>query len=135
MLAGYAAARYVVLQRGNHAVPCLHDHSRVSFACIKADERGSSCTQFLRQALAYYASLGVRIGRVMTDNGCGYVSHLFKAACVELGVRHIRTRPYTPKTNRKVERLVQTSPREWAYAQPYGSSAQRETALQPWLHR
>ena len=113
----------------------IDDHSRVSFACIKADERGTSCTQFLRQALAYYAGLGVRIERVMTDNGCGYVSRLFKAACVDLGVRHIRTRPYTPKTNGKVERLVQTSLREWAYAQPYTSSAQREAALQPWLHR
>ncbi|MES1162924.1 MAG: IS481 family transposase [Rhizobacter sp.] len=113
----------------------IDDHSRVSFALIKTDERGENCAQFLREAVAYYASLGVRIDRVMTDNGCGYVSKAFRAACTELGIRHVRTRPYTPKTNGKAERLVQTSLREWAYAQPYASSAQREAALQPFLHR
>lgn len=113
----------------------IDDHSRVSFALIKTDERGENCAQFLREAVAYYASLGVRIDRVMTDNGCGYVSKAFRAACVELGLRHVRTRPYTPKTNGKAERFVQTSLREWAYAQPYLSSAQREAALQPFVHR
>lgn len=113
----------------------IDDHSRVSFALVKTDECGPSCAQFLRQALAYYASLGVRIERVMTDNGTGYRSKAFKAVCAELGVRHIRTRPYTPKTNGKAERFVQTSLREWAYAHPYASSAQREQALQPFLHR
>ena len=113
----------------------IDDHSRVSFALIKADERAESCAQFLREAAAYYASLGVRIDRVMTDNGCGYVSKAFRAACVELAIRHVRTRPYTPKTNGKAERFVQTSLREWAYAQPYVSSAQREAALQPFVHR
>jgi len=113
----------------------IDDHSRVSFALIKTDERGENCAQFLREAVAYYASLGVRIDRVMTDNGCGYVSKAFRAACAELGIRHVRTRPYTPKTNGKAERFVQTSLREWAYAQPYVSSAQREAALQPFVHR
>lgn len=113
----------------------IDDHSRVSFALIKADERGPNCAQFLHEAVAYYASLGVRIDRVMTDNGCGYVSKAFRAACIELGIRHVRTRPYTPRTNGKAERFVQTSLREWAYAQPYTSSAQREAALQPFLHR
>jgi transposase InsO family protein len=111
----------------------IDDHSRVSFASIKPDEAGLSCAEFLRDALAYYASLGVRIERVMTDNGSGYVSKAFKSACQELGVRHIRTRPYTPKTNGKAERFVQTSLREWAYARPYESSAQRHAALQPFI--
>jgi len=84
--------------------------------------------------VAYYAGLGVRIERVMTDNGTGY-KNTFKAACDELGIGHIKTRPYTPKTNGKAERFVQTSLREWAYARPYVSSAQREAALQPFLHR
>ena len=113
----------------------IDDHSRVSFALIKTDERGENCAQFLREAVAYYAALGVRIDRVMTDNGCGYVSKAFRSACNELGIRHVRTRPYTPKTNGKAERFVQTSLREWAYAQPYVSSAQRAAALQPFLHR
>lgn len=93
----------------------IDDHSRVSFALIKTDERGENCAQFLREAAAYYAALGVRIDRVMTDNGCGYVSKAFRVACNELGIRHVRTRPYTPKTNGKAERFVQTSLREWAY--------------------
>jgi len=113
----------------------IDDHSRVSFAAIKADEAGESCTQFLREAVAYYANLGVRVDRVMTDNGSGYVSKAFRAICAELDVRHIRTRPYTPKTNGKAERFVQTSLREWAYARAYESSAQREAALQPFIHR
>ncbi|HOY35835.1 MAG TPA: IS481 family transposase [Piscinibacter sp.] len=112
----------------------IDDHSRVSFAQVLPDEKSVSCVQFLRQAVAYYASLGVRIERVMTDNGTGY-KNTFKAACDELGIRHIKTRPYTPKTNGKAERFVQTSLREWAYARPYISSAQREAALQPFLHR
>jgi transposase InsO family protein len=112
----------------------IDDHSRVSFAQVLPDEKAVSCVQFLRQAVAYYASLGVRIERVMTDNGTGY-KNTFKAACDELGIRHIKTRPYTPKTNGKAERFVQTSLREWAYARPYVSSAQRQAALQPFLHR
>ena len=73
--------------------------------------------------MAYYAGLGVRIDRVMTDNGSGYVSKAFRVACSELGIRHVRTRPYTPKTNGKAERFVQTSLREWAGARPYESSS------------
>lgn len=112
----------------------IDDHSRVSFAQVLPDETAASCVSFLREAVAHYAGLGVRIERVMTDNGTGY-KKLFEAACQELGIRHIKTRPYTPKTNGKAERFVQTSLREWAYAQPYESSAQREAALQPFLLR
>ena len=77
------------------------------------DETALSCVQFLRDAVAQYASIGVRIERVMTDNGAGY-KNAFRAACEELGIRHIRTGPYTPKANGKAERFVQTSLREWA---------------------
>ena len=112
----------------------IDDYSRVSFARTLPEETGVTCAQFLRDAVAYYGSLGVRIDRVMTDNGSGYVSKAFKATCAELGVRHIRTRPYTPKTNGKAERFVQTSLREWAYARPYDSSEQRSAALQPFIH-
>lgn len=112
----------------------IDDHSRVSFAQVLPDETAASCVQFLRAAVAYYAKLGVRIQRVMTDNGCGY-KNTFKAACDELGIRHVKTKPYTPKTNGKAERFVQTSLREWAYVRAYESSAQRTAALQPFLHR
>lgn len=110
----------------------IDDHSRVSFGQVLADETALSCVQFLRDAVAYYAGIGVRIERVMTDNGTGY-KNAFRAACQELGIRHIRTRPYTPKTNGKAERFVQTSLREWAYARAYESSAQRQAALQPFI--
>ena len=113
----------------------IDDHSRVSFAQVLPDEAGLCCTQFLRDAVSHYAAMGVHIERVMTDNGSGYVSKAFRQACAELGLRHIRTRPYTPKTNGKVERFVQTSLREWAYARAYESSEQRQAALQPFIHR
>ena len=112
----------------------IDDHSRVSFARLMADETAASCTQFLKEAVVYFNSMNIRIERVMTDNGTGY-KRTYKNACDELGIRHVRTRPYTPKTNGKVERFVQTSLREWAYARPYDSSAAREAALQPFIHR
>jgi transposase InsO family protein len=112
----------------------IDDHSRVSFALIKPDETALSCVEFLRQAVAYYNRLGVQIDRVMTDNGTGY-KKTYRLACEALGIRHVRTRPYTPKTNGKAERFVQTTLREWAYARPYESSAEREAALQPFIDR
>lgn len=112
----------------------IDDYSRVSFAQVLPDETAASCVQFLRRAVAYYLSLGVRIQRVMTDNGKGF-KNVFKAACDELGIKHIKTKPYTPKTNGKAERFVQTSLREWAYVRAYESSAERTAALQPFLHR
>ncbi|TXC62133.1 transposase family protein [Piscinibacter aquaticus] len=92
----------------------IASHSRVSFAQVLPDETTDSCEQFLRQAAAYYASMGVRIERVMTGNGAGY-KNSSKAACGELRIRHIKPRPYTPKTNGKAERFVQSELREWAY--------------------
>ena len=99
------------------------------------DEKKESAIAALKAAVAYYESLGVTVARVMTDNGSCYKAKRFARACKRLGIRHIRTKPYTPKTNGKAERFVQTSLREWAYARPYESSAQREAALQPFLHR
>jgi transposase InsO family protein len=111
----------------------IDDHSRVAFARIKPDETSSSCIEFLREAAAFYRSLGLCVEGVMTDNGTGY-KKAYDSACGDLGLRHLRTKPYTPKTNGKVERLVQTSLREWAYVRPYRSSALREAALQPFIH-
>ena len=86
------------------------------------NEKKGSAVAFLKAAVAYYASLGVTVERVMTDNGSCYQSIAFRRACKRLRLKHIRTRPYTPKTNGKAERFIQTSLREWAYAQAYNTS-------------
>jgi len=114
---------------------CIDDASRIAFSQILPDEKKESTVLFLRAALAYYQGLGVAVRRVMTDNGSAYRSQAFKAACAEFGLKHIRTRPYTPKTNGKAERFIQTALREWAYAQPYPSSAHRAAQLPIWLYR
>jgi transposase InsO family protein len=113
----------------------IDDHSRLAFARIMANEKKRSATTFLKAALAYYESLGIKVERVMTDNGACYRSFAFRRACKRLGLRHIRTRPYTPKTNGKAERFIQTSLREWAYAQAYRHSQERKAQLPYWLHR
>jgi transposase InsO family protein len=91
---------------------CIDDASRLAFSQILADERKESAVAFLTAAVAYYASLGVAVACVMTDNGSCYRSKHFRNACRDLGLRHIRTRPYTPKTNGKAERFIQTALRE-----------------------
>ena len=114
---------------------CIDDHSRVAFAEIMPNEKKRSATAFLKAALAYYANLGIKVERVMTDNGSCCKSFAFRRACKRLGLRHIRTKPYTPKTNGKAERFIQTSLREWAYAQAYPNSRERKAELPTWLHR
>ena len=113
----------------------IDDASRIAFSQILPDEKKESAIAFLRAAVAYYASLGVTVARVMTDNGACYKAHAFRDACRDLGLRHIRTRPYTPKTNGKAERFIQTALREWAYAQAYPTSDHRGDELPYWLHR
>jgi len=113
----------------------IDDASRLAFSQILPSERKEAAVEFLKAAIVYYASLGVTVVRVMTDNGSCYRSKLFRKACSDLGLRHIRTRPYTPKTNGKAERFIQTALREWAYAQAYPSSARRAVELPIWLHR
>jgi transposase InsO family protein len=114
---------------------CIDDASRIAYAEIKKDERKESAVAFLKAAVAYYAKLGVTVERVMTDNGSCYNSRAFARACKRFGLRHIRTRPYTPKTNGKAERFIQTALREWAYAKAYERSAQRGADLPLWIHR
>ncbi|MEK7428067.1 MAG: IS481 family transposase [Pseudomonadota bacterium] len=114
---------------------CIDDASRIAFSQVMPDEKKESATAFLIAAIAYYASLGVAISRVMTDNGSCYRSHAFRDLCKALGLKHIRTKPYTPKTNGKAERFIQTALREWAYAQAYPSSDRRTAELPFWLHR
>ena len=114
---------------------CIDDASRIAFSQVMKDEKKESAVAFLKAAVAYYASLGVRIERVMTDNGSCYRSKAFARTCKMLGLKHIRTRPYTPKTNGKAERFIQTSLREWAYARAYNTSDERTAELPRWLHR
>ena len=114
---------------------CIDDHSRVAFSQIMPDEKKQSATAFLKDALAYYKSLGVTVSRVMTDNGACYKAFAFRGACRALGLKHVRTKPYTPKTNGKAERFIQTALREWAYARAYPNSSQRAQQLPAWLHQ
>ena len=112
----------------------IDDHTRIAFSQILSDERGHSAEAFLQAAVGYYRSLGIRIRRLLTDNGSCYRSRLFSDACRRLAIRHRFTRPYTPRTNGKAERFIQTALREWAYARSYCSSEQRAVHLMPWLH-
>jgi transposase InsO family protein len=114
---------------------CIDDASRVAFSRVMKDEKKGSAVAFLKAAIAYYASLRVTVQRVMTDNGSCYRSRAFAKACKKLRLKHIRTKPYTPKTNGKAERFIQTSLREWAYACAYNTSNERAAELPRWLHR
>jgi transposase InsO family protein len=114
---------------------CIDDASRIAFSKIMKDEKKASAVAFLKAAVTYYASLGITVERVMTDNGSCYRSRAFARACKRLGLQHIRTKPYTPKTNGKAERFIQTSLREWAYARAYNTSDERADELPRWLHR
>jgi transposase InsO family protein len=117
---------------------CVHvmidDCSRLAYAEVLPDERGETAVGFLRRGLAWFARLGVRVERVMTDNGSPYVSSAHALACRELGLRHLRTRPYRPRTNGKAERFIQTLQNEWAYGRLYGSSNERAAALPLFLN-
>jgi len=112
----------------------IDDASRVALASVTEDECGTSASSFLRATVEHFRKRGVRIERVMTDNGSPYVSHAFRDTCLQLGIRHLRTKPFTPRTNGKAERFIQTCLREWAYAEAYLSSEQRTSALCTWLH-
>jgi transposase InsO family protein len=111
----------------------IDDHTRLAYAEVLPNEQGLTAVGFLRRAIAFFARHGIRVERLMTDNGSPYVSRVHAAACHELGIRHLRTQPYRPRTNGKAERLIQTLMREWAYARPFQTSAERTSALNPWL--
>ncbi len=113
---------------------CIDDHSRLGFAKVMVNEKKESAIAFLKAAVAWYLRLGINVERVMTDNGSCYRSKAFNNCCKAMGIRHIYTKPYTPKTNGKAERFIQSSLREWAYAQAYETSEQRKTELPYWLH-
>lgn len=113
----------------------IDDHSRVAYSEILPDEKRRSCLRFLFNALRFFRAHGVKAQRVMTDNGTSFRSRRYAKALRLLKIKHLRTKPYTPKTNGKAERFVQTSLREWAYARAYPTSDDRARHLPEWLHR
>jgi transposase InsO family protein len=112
----------------------IDDASRMAYAEVLPNERSPSSTAFLRRSVTWFQNRGVSVESVMSDNGSCYVSHKFKAACQKLKLRHLRTRPYRPRTNGKAERFIQTLLREWAYKRPYPTSAQRTDRLPRYLN-
>jgi transposase InsO family protein len=112
----------------------IDDHSRLAFAQLLPDQTARSSIAFLHAALAFFASLGVQARRIYSDNGSCYRADAMRSAVAALGLQHRFTRPYTPKTNGKAERFIQTSLREWAYAHAYSHSAQRSERLPLFLH-
>ena len=112
---------------------CVDDYTRLAYAEVLPDETGTTVATFFARAVRWFARHGVQIERVLSDNAGANDSLPMQSLCAELGIRRYFTRPYTPRTNGKVERLIQTLLRRWAYAAPYRSSAQRTAALLPWL--
>jgi transposase InsO family protein len=111
----------------------VDDHSRLAYAEVLRDETAASAIAFLRRALAFFARHGVRVERVMTDNGSAYRAHKHRLACQRLGLKHLFTQPYRPRTNGKAERFIQTLTRSWAHGRLYANSAERTAALDAWL--
>lgn len=112
----------------------IDDHARIAFTAMHPDEKKSEAVQCLRNAVAYYAGLGIAIKRLLTDNGSAFRSREFAAVCAALGIRHKFTRAYRPQTNGKAERFIQSALREWAYGWSYQNSAERTVALASWQH-
>ncbi|MFB7635366.1 IS481 family transposase [Streptomyces sp. NPDC056149] len=112
----------------------VDDHSRLAYSEIHADEKKETATGFWQRAQAYFASRGITVERVLTDNGSCYKSRLWRDALTAAGITHNRTRPYRPQTNGKVERLNRNLLDEWAYACPYRSEQERRDTFATWLH-
>jgi transposase InsO family protein len=113
----------------------VDDHSRIAYTALYPDETANSSASFLDEAVAYFQRFGIATRRVLTDNGPCFYAHRFTQACRDLGIAHKRTRIYTPRTNGKAERFIQTSIREWAYARRYENSEERNAELKPWTHQ
>jgi transposase InsO family protein len=114
---------------------CVDDASRAAYTAVLPDETAESAVEFLWFAVAWYALHGIKVERILTDNGSCYKSWKFRDACREFGIKHKRTRPYRPQTNGKAERFIRTALKEWAYAQTYTHSWKRTAYLPVWTHR
>jgi transposase InsO family protein len=131
---GRSAATRGSGQGYDHVHSAVDAFSRVAYSEILPAEDADCCTGFLERADAWFAMHGITIERVLTDNGNGYISNMWRDLCADLGITHTRTRPYTPRTNGKVERFNRTLADEWAYVRTYRSNTAREQALDRWLH-
>lgn len=128
-------------RRGQHKHPgweALHvavdDHSRLAFTRILSDQKTETTIAFLKEAVDFFARHGITVRALLTDNGSSYRSYRFRQVCLEMNLKHRRTRPYSPQTNGKAERFIQTALREWAYGIHWPDSEQRNSALAPWTH-
>jgi len=110
----------------------VDDHSRLAFTQMLADQQAGTTIGFLRSAREFFATHGINVRALLTDNGSSYRSRQFAQTCQALDIKHRRTRPYTPRTNGKAERFIQTALREWAYAKHWDNSEQRDACLKPW---
>jgi transposase InsO family protein len=111
----------------------VDDHSRIAFTQMLPDQKAETTISFLNSAVAFFATHGIGVRALLTDNGSSYRSQQFRQACQQMAIKHSRTRPYTPRTNGKAERFIQTALREWAYAKHWTDSQQRDAHLQPWI--
>jgi transposase InsO family protein len=118
-----------------YAHVAIDDHSRIAFSALYPNEQAASVCAFLTATLDFYARLGIRFKAILTDNGPAYRSHTLARFCKAHQLKHRFTRPYTPRTNGKAERFIQTALREWAYARTYQDSAHRQQMLSTWLHQ
>jgi hypothetical protein len=117
------------------AFVCVDDHTRLAYAEILPAESGKHAAAFFRRALRWFEGLGIRCKRLLTDNARCYTdSKVFRALCAEKGIRQSFTRPYTPRTNGKAERFIQTLKRRWAYRYVFQTSAMRAASLRPWVN-
>ena len=110
----------------------IDDHSRMAFTQLLPDQKAETTIAFLNSALDFFARHGIGVRALLTDNGSSYRSRQFRQACQQMAIKHSRTKPYTPRTNGKAERFIQTALREWAYAKHWTDSEQRDAHLQPW---
>ncbi len=111
----------------------VDDHSRLAYVEVLGDEKATTAISFMRRAVAFFARYGIRVERILTDNGSAYVAAVHALACRQLGIRHLRTRPRRPQTNGKAERFIRTLLNGWAYGAIYASSNKRTRALDSWL--
>jgi transposase InsO family protein len=113
----------------------IDDHSRIAFTAMYPDQTEASASHFLAAAIAWFQRLVIHVRRLLTHNGPCYLARRFHRTCTALGLKHRRTRPYTPRTNGKAERFIQTALREWAYAHTFQNSQQRTLSLPRWTHQ